>query len=114
MKIVYLAVFGFIALVVTQLGPFYFDNYRVDLILSNVKEEFNHQPAAMQNIQEITQAIAKRIDVENLDKNLLLQIKVTSNPKGILLNYHYEPRIHFFYNIDVVINFQQQVQIEKQ
>ena len=108
-----LIVIGFMATAAIKLGPHYIDNNVVKNALNDIKA--NYANTDMQNVSdnEIKGKLNKYFEVNMVDDEIARSAKVTREKQKVTLSLNYEIRTNFISNIDVVLVFNNEVDLAK-
>lgn len=100
-----LGVIGFVAMVTLKLVPIYL----VELSIQRVVKATAQDPGnAALPLPELRKAMRTRWDVEGINTLRVEDVKLVKTPGGRALTYDYEARTELFYNISLVVHFQEQ------
>lgn len=101
--IMVLGIIGFVALVTLQLVPIYLAELSIQRV---VKAAANDSANGSLPLPELRKAMRTRWDVEGITTLRVEDIKLVKTPAGRALSYDYEARAELFYNISLVVHFQ--------
>lgn len=104
-----LFMFSLIALAATvaiRCTPIYLNQMKVAKAIHNVAA--NRELAGVDNSQIVT-ALSKYWDIDLIDYLAFRDVKINRTDRGRTLSYKYEARAPLFYNISIVIEFQDSV-----
>lgn len=101
----------FFALMGMRLIPAYIEFYGVSKSMKMVKGEIT--TSTIPTIDEIRNNLYKKFNTQYVDRETVLpqNIKVTYQNGGAVLQIAYEKRVHFLYNIDFVIKFDDSINL---
>lgn len=105
----YLFVFGLIAffvLLVIKCLPLYLNQMKLARALKGVSDDPALSASDAQNIRD---HLHRRWIIESIDTVTPEDIKIRRNEAGRAMVYDYEARTHLFYNIDLIVHFQDDV-----
>lgn len=97
--------FGLAVLVVVKCLPLYLNQLKVARVVEGVSSDPELASADALSIREHLQ---RRWMIEDIDGLTPADIKIKRRDSQRLLTYDYEARAHLFYNISVVVQFQDQ------
>ena len=106
-----LIVIGFCATVAVKIGPVYMDNKVVVRALEDIKNTY-----AGADVQELTDTaikgkVSNYFQVNMVDPEIEKNVKVTRVKDKVILSIDYEIRKNFMGNLDVVIVFNNEVEL---
>lgn len=90
------------ATAVLKLGPHYIDFRVIQSVVNRLDEDKVHESMARSDIVEYFQ---KQLRIENVHTPLGQMLKIDRDREQTVLNINYEVREHLFFNIDVVLSF---------
>jgi len=102
---------GFTATAAVKLGPAYADNHVVQSALQDVQKQF--AGADMQEVSdtEIKGKLSKYFQVNMVSDEVEKNVKVTRVKEKVTLSDNYEVRTNFMGNVDVVLVFNNEVDL---
>ncbi|MEC9363933.1 MAG: DUF4845 domain-containing protein [Pseudomonadota bacterium] len=103
-----LGVIAFSAIVAVKCLPIYLNQMKVASALSKVAADPENGRAEMHVLRV---ALQRYWDIEDIKYLQPRDIKVKRTANGRFLSYEYEARERLFYNISIVIDFQDDVQL---
>lgn len=106
-----LAVLGFFAVVGVKMLPLYLNQMK---IASSVKKVATDPAYAGAEVGQLRSAMQRYWDIESIETLTPRDIKVKRTEHGRFLSYDYEVREHLFYNVHVVLHFQDDVALRAQ
>jgi hypothetical protein len=106
--LVVLAVAGFLFYVGIRITPVYLDHYAVISILKSVK---NDPLVARKTKKEISDMIAKRLDINNIRHVTRDHISIKRTGKVTTIEIAYEERRPIAYNLSVVMTFKETAEL---
>lgn len=106
-----LAVLGFCAVVGVKMLPLYLNQMKV---ASSVKKVATDPAYANAEAGQLRSALQRYWDIESIETLTPREIKVKRTEHGRYLSYDYEVRERLFYNIHVVLHFQDDVALRTQ
>ena len=106
--IIILAMIAFFTLIVLKLMPIYYENFKINTALKSLKDE---QGISEKTSTEIHTMIVRRFRIDNIQRALEDDIKITQDRNGIVIDIDYEIRDPFFANVDVVVSFKDKIEI---
>lgn len=92
----------FIATCLIKIGPIYLENLTVKQILTQVSEEAS---SAGLNKNEVRDRIGKRFTINTVKGIGIKEVLITTKGNQITIDGNYEVQRHLFFNIDVVVIF---------
>jgi len=106
--IIILLMIAFFTMIVLKLMPVYFENFKVNSALRSLKEEpgINDKTSA-----EIENIILRRFRIDNIERVNQDHIKIKRDRSGIIIDLNYEIRNNFIGNIDVVVSFDDTIEV---
>lgn len=107
----YISAFLFVITVVLKLGPHYIDDRNIASSMEGV-----HAALAEKDVSEVTNAdiksrLGKFFEVSMLPDDLLKQVEVVRENGNVILKLDYEKRQPFMGNIDIVLRFDNEVDL---
>jgi len=99
-----LGMIGFVALITLKLVPFYLTEMSIQRV---VKQTAQDPANANASIGELRKNMKTRWDVEGITALNPTDVKLEKFGAGRALAYDYEARAELFYNISLVVHFQQ-------
>ncbi len=103
-----LGVIAFTAIVVVKCLPIYLNQMKIASSINKVASDPDNGRA---EIQELRRDLQRFWDIEDINYLQPRDIKVKRTANGRFLSYEYEARERLFYNISIVIDFQDDVQL---
>jgi hypothetical protein len=100
-----LAIIGFAALVTLKLVPIYLSELSIQRVVKNTADDPGN---GGQPLPELRKSMRTRWDVEGITTLRVEDVKLVKTPGGRALSYDYEARTELFYNISLVVHFQEQ------
>lgn len=101
-----LVLFGFVVLVGLKLFPVYLDSFKVSAALDSVVKSSDIAELSKAKIQE---AIAKRLDIDDVDRFLGIPFKdygkIDKKGNSVTITYDYQFKAHIMGNVSVVVDF---------
>jgi hypothetical protein len=98
-----LGAIGFIALVTMQLIPLYLAEMSIERVVKQTAGDSGNSGLAL---PELRKAMRTRWDVEGITTLRVEDVKLVKYGPGRALQYDYEARAPLFYNITLVVHFQ--------
>jgi hypothetical protein len=108
-----LVVIGFVATAAVKMGPAYMDNNVVKDALVAVQQSFSGANIQEVSDGEIKSKIGKYFDVNMVNDVIIASVKVTRDKQKVILSVNYEIRQNFISNVDVVMVFNNEVDLAK-
>jgi hypothetical protein len=106
--LIVLALIGFFVLLTLRMAPSYMEYYKIVSSLESLESE-----DAFSSAQEIRNLLERRFDISYVDSITFRDVKIRSAGSHWLVTASYDSRKHIFGNVDVVMNFEKQVQVRK-
>ncbi len=102
-----IAVFGFVLMCGFKMGPVYLDNGFVVGALKSLADSES-------DLNQLSNsAIRKKLNsmfmINNIRGDVTKQVKIVREKNRVLVNINYEKRVPLFYNVDVVMTFNNQL-----
>jgi hypothetical protein len=104
-----LGVIGFAALITLKLVPIYLAELSIQRVVKGAAEDPGN---AGQPLPELRKAMRTRWDVEGITTLRVEDVKLVKTPGGRALAYDYEARTELFYNISLVVHFQNEYRMK--
>ena len=101
------AMIGFVALVTMRCLPIYLNQMKVVKAVHQAASD--RDLASAQGSAEVISKLQRFWDIDSIDYLQPKDVKLTRTQRGRTLSYHYEARTPLFYNIFIVIEFQDSV-----
>lgn len=101
-----LGVIAFTAIVVVKCLPIYLNQMKIASSVNKVASDPSNGRAELRNLRNDLQ---RYWDIESINYLTPRDIKVKRTANGRFLSYEYEARERLFYNISIVIDFQDDV-----
>ena len=98
-----LAVIGFVALITLKLIPIYLAELSIQRVVKSTAEDPGNGALPL---PELRKNMRTRWDVEGISTLAIEDVKLVKTPAGRALSYDYEARTELFYNISLVVHFQ--------
>lgn len=106
-----IALIVFFTLLGLKLFPPYMDNFKINTALQNVGKQSSGGTLSQ---EEVTEALRKRLEIENVDNALDLRksLKIESAGRGTkVIRVAYEVRVPLAYNITALLDFNNSVEV---
>ncbi len=108
-----LFVFGtlaFAAIITMKVLPIYLNQMKIDNAVKAVVKEAKADAGGGQlNIAEMQRSLEKRWDIEDVNYLDWRDVRAVNTNRGRVMAYDYEAREHLFYNIFILIHFEDKV-----
>lgn len=104
-----LAIIGFVALVTLRLVPIYLAELSIQRVVKSTAEDPGN---AGLPLPELRKAMRTRWDVEGITTLNVEDVKLVKVGPNRALSYDYEARTDLFYNISLVVHFQNQFKMK--
>lgn len=98
-----LGVLGFAVMVTLQLIPIYLSEMAIAKVVKTTANDSGNSSASP---TELRKAMQTRWDVEGINTLKTSDVKIVKSGAGRALSYDYEARAPLFYNISIVVHFQ--------
>ncbi len=102
-----LILIAFVAIIVLKITPIYLDSFKVNDVLSSLKEE---RGLGDMGVGEIKTIIMKRLDINMVTDIAKDDIIVEVTSKDVYVEIDYEVRKNMFGNLDVVVSFNKSIE----
>lgn len=99
-----LGVIGFVALIAMQLTPIYLEEMSIERVVRQTAQDPGN---ASLPIPELRKAMKLRWDVEGIDRLSVNDVKIVQFGSGRALSYEYDAKADLFYNISLLVHFEQ-------
>jgi len=100
---------GFFVTLAIKLTPVYLESFQISSIFKSLEQDM---PMADATNQEIRSSLARRFDVNNIENVKPKQVDIRrKNDRVTALALKYETRVPMFWNIDVVVRFDKDVEV---
>jgi hypothetical protein len=99
-----LGVIGFVALVALKLIPIYLAELGIQRVVSSTAKDPGNGSLAL---PELRKAMRTRWDVEGITTLRVEDVKLVKSGTGRALTYDYKAEAELFYNISLVVHFQE-------
>jgi hypothetical protein len=103
------AVIGFAALVVMRCWPIYLNQMKIAKAVRSVSADSDLADAQDGSVLE--NKLARYWNIDNIDTLDPKKVKLVRTDRGRLISYKYEARTPLFYNISLVIDFEDTVPV---
>lgn len=97
-----LGALGFAAIVVVKAAPLYLNQMKLARAVQRIVDDPENARAGA---AEIHRSLQRSWDIDDIKHIEPREVKVARTPRGRVLRYDYEARVHLFYNISMVIEF---------
>ena len=91
-----------------QIVPIYLENSNITRAVESVKDKIN---SPQTSITEVKRFIASQFSIDYISVIEANDLKVRKNSGKILVDVTYEDRRPLFYNLEVVANFNKEIQV---
>jgi hypothetical protein len=98
-----LSVIGFVAMVTLKLTPIYLAELSIQRVVSNTAKDPGNGSLPL---PELRKAMRTRWDVEGITTLRVEDVKLVKHGPGRALSYDYKAEADLFYNISLVVHFQ--------
>ncbi|HEB97056.1 MAG TPA: DUF4845 domain-containing protein [Sedimenticola thiotaurini] len=103
-----LALIGFFAMLILKLAPVYMEHYSVKTVLASLKEE---PLITTRSVAEVRRLLKKRLTINGVYDMKKEAMKIKKEGGVMRVRIAYEVRKHMVGNVDVVISFDDQVEL---
>lgn len=100
-----LGVIGFVSMVTLKLTPIYLSEMAIARVVRQTAQDPGNGGLP---VAELRKAMQTRWDVEGITTLSVKDVKLVKHGAGRALSYDYEARTELFYNISLVVHFQNQ------
>ncbi len=102
-----IAAAGFVLTCSFKMGPVYLDNSFVVGALRSLAE--SESDLKQLSNDAIRKKLRKMFQINNIRGDVTKQVKIVREQNRVLVNIDYETRLNLFYNVDVVMTFNNQL-----
>jgi hypothetical protein len=103
--IIVLGAIGFVTLIALKLIPFYLNEMAVARVVRSTAQDPGNSGLPL---PELRKAMQTRWDVEGITALSTRDVKIVKYGAGRALSYEYEQKADLFYNISIVVKFENQ------
>lgn len=107
--IIILLMIAFFTMIALKLMPIYYENFKISSALRSLKKEPGINEKANVELRDI---MRRRFRIDNIDDIEPSQIEFKHDRNKLLIVLDYEVRQEFFGNVDVVVSFDDRIEIE--
>ena len=104
------AVIGFITLIVMRCWPIYMNQMKITKAIHNVAKDAD--AASAQDSTGLYRPLEKYWDIDSIDTLDYKKVKLIRSDRGRAISYKYEARTPLFYNISLVMEFEETVPVQ--
>ena len=104
-----LALIGFFTLLVLKIAPIYMENYKVKSALESLKGEAD---LTSKSRQEILELLRRRLDINMVDDVTKDDITIIKEPNFVKVEVDYEVTSNIAGNLDVLVYFDDVIEVE--
>ncbi|WP_298634419.1 DUF4845 domain-containing protein [uncultured Umboniibacter sp.] len=98
----------FFGMLAVKLGPYYLDN---TLLVSSVQKVFDSRTEDT-TLSEFREGISKAMVIDNISPQARNALVIAREDEILVVTANYEVRIDLFYNIDVVLSFENEIKAQ--
>lgn len=102
-------VLGFFMLLLVRIGPVYLNHYKVRTSLESLKSD---KELVVRTREEIVKALERRWDINMVDSVTTKDVKITRDNGKLRVQVAYEVARHIMGNVDVLVYFDDSVEVE--
>jgi hypothetical protein len=106
--LIILGLIGFFVLLILKMYPAYYEYYTVSSTLETMTKD-----SGFENPTEIRKAAERRFDISYVTTVTPKDLKIKPYGQYWLVAAKYESRVHLFYNVSVVMDFDKQVKVKR-
>lgn len=106
--LIVIALIGFFVLLTLRIVPSYMEYYKVVSTLESLQDE-----GPFSSPQEIRKLLERRFDISYVESITPRDVKIISAGTYWRVTARYDSRKHIVANVDVVMDFEKQVQVKK-
>ena len=106
--LIILGLIGFFVLLVLKMYPSYYEFYTVSSTLETMTKD-----SGFENPAEIRKAAERRFDISYVTTVTPKDLKIKPYGQSWLVSAKYESRVHLFFNVSVVMDFNKQVKVKR-
>ena len=99
---------GFFSLLIIKIGPIYLDHYKVVASLEALKSD---QDLATKSRQQILTSLGRRWNIDMIDSVKQDNVYVTKDPYSLTVEIAYDVTKPVMGNIDVVVHFDDSIEV---
>lgn len=103
--------FGSLLTLVIKLGPVYLDDYTIQEALEGLRDTDN---LAAMNRREVRTLINKRLSVNNVSSLDTENVEIAQDGSRVLITVNYEVRTNIVANVDAVVRFSHEYDMDGQ
>ncbi len=103
------AVIGFVTLIVMRCWPIYLNQMKIAKAIHNVSTDAG--VASAQDSSALMRPLERFWDIDSIDYLDYKKVKLVRNDRGRAISYKYEARAPLFYNISLVMDFEDTVPV---
>ena len=106
--LVILGLIGFFTLLVLKMYPSYLEYYKISTVLEMMEKESGYSgPAQVRDLAE------RKFDISYVEAVTPKDLKIKPRGKNYIVTAKYESRVHLFYNVSVVMDFEKEVKLKR-
>jgi len=106
--LVILGLIGFFTLLVLKMWPSYMEFYKISSTLETLSKDSGFQTPA-----QIRDKAERRFDISYVEAITPKDLKIKPRGNTYLVSTKYESRVHLFYNVSVLMDFEKQVSVKR-
>lgn len=108
---VILILIGFIATAAVKLLPLYADNSTVKSAFESVKDDLSGKDISEMSNKQIIGKVNKYFQINQISNDIVEAVEIERKGKHVYLRANYEIRNEFMGNIDVVVKFENEIDL---
>ncbi|MGB5180407.1 MAG: DUF4845 domain-containing protein [Gammaproteobacteria bacterium] len=106
--LIILGLIGFFVLLILKMYPSYYEYYMISSTLETMSKDSGFESPA-----EIRDKAERRFDISYVDTITPKQLIIKPYGQSWMVTAKYESRVHLFYNVSVVMDFNKQVKLKR-
>ena len=106
--LIILGLIGFFVLLILKMYPSYYEYYMISSTLETMSKDSGFESPA-----EIRDKAERRFDISYVDTITPKQLIIKPYGQSWMVTAKYESRVHLFYNVSVVMDFDKQVKVKR-
>ena len=103
------AVIGFVTLIVMRCWPIYLNQMKIAKAIHNVSTDAG--VASAQDSSALMRPLERFWDIDSIDYLDYKKVKLVRSDRGRAIQYKYEARAPLFYNVSLVMDFEDSVPV---
>jgi len=106
--LIILGLIGFFVLLTLKMLPSYMEYYKISSTLETMTKD-----SGFENQAEIRDKAERRFDISYVNTITPKDLQIKSYGQSWLVTAKYESRVHLFFNVSVVMDFNKQVKVKR-